>query len=512
VSADSGTDAARDIHSLAARADTLMRLGVAEKGASRSFEEATALLDEAEKRLANADLPPAVEEELRLESATVREDLTDLMALYEERFYGVFPLARLTVPTLLADEGLVIAEQLFHPPDVAGVIIATRKVAGLVDEYHHPHVVFRSSPENRRLENIAAEELLRDGRSMPYTRKTLVSALGPAELAAFDRGELDTEILDRLTTALNTVSLLVLTIGEFVELEDAHVLTMHGEYVQPGEVIQGSATEASPFLTVDTFSLVGSARDRRGQYWPIFITQLVLFGLALIWSTRVRWSLGRPLRVFGRLVVGAALFAFGRVFAILVILGLRRVIPDASAMAAAAWWWPASLGLLVVLGGGLLAWIGQARMADIVPGTRGVRAVGTLFALVALGACSHFVTPLLIFDPATGWLSLFPFLVSALSLALVFAFAARTGPPVPHYFLVGPALLAPLLGMALMTASPGLLWATAAASALLCLAASVRHRIAVARGTEEPEPDPDEAARIDHEKLRKLRDKIPGKL
>ncbi len=497
---------------LASRADALMRLGVAEKGASRSFEEAETLLGEAENRLAEANLSASDEAVLTLEIAAVREDLEDLFELYEDRFFGVLPLARLTVPSLFADEGLVFTEQMFHAPDEAAVMAATRKVADLLDEYHHPYVVFRSSPPDRHLENVASEELLRDGRSTPYTRKTLVTAFGPEDLAAFDHGEFEPQLIDRLATALDAVSLLVLTIGQSVENEDVHVQTIHGDYFQPGEVIQGSPVDAPLMVRIESFTFVGSARDRRGQYRTILMVQLALFVLALAWAASVKWRRGQPFKIFSRLVIGAALFLFGRIFAIAVIIILRKFIPDASALAVAGLWWPGALGLLVILGGGSMAWIGQARLTDIVPGSRGARAVGTIFALVAIGACSHFAAPLLILDRGAGWLNFIPFLLAALSLALLFAFAARSGPPVPHYFTIGPVLVAPLVGMALMMASPSRLWLTVAASAVLCLAAWIRHRVAVARGTEEPEPDPDQAAEIDKEKLMKVEKRLKNRL
>ena len=50
ASAGSATEAT-EVHDLISRADALMKLGVIEKGATRSFEEATALLKEAEARL-----------------------------------------------------------------------------------------------------------------------------------------------------------------------------------------------------------------------------------------------------------------------------------------------------------------------------------------------------------------------------------------------------------------------------------------------------------------------------
>ena len=91
---------AEEIRDLAAGAEALMRIGGAEKGASRAFDEASAMLIQAEELLAGADLSPASQKTLNLEIEAVRDDLEDLMDFYEERFYGVFPLARLTLPTL----------------------------------------------------------------------------------------------------------------------------------------------------------------------------------------------------------------------------------------------------------------------------------------------------------------------------------------------------------------------------------------------------------------------------
>lgn len=500
------------VRDLVARADTLMLLGVVDKGATRSFADAKVLLDDAEHRLAGAGLSQPAKAELTLEIESVRQDLDLLLELYDERFYGVFPLARLTVPTLMADEGFVVTEQVFHAPDVAAVIAATRRLADLLDDYDHPHIVFRSSPPARRLELVASEELVRDGRSTPHNRRELLAALTAEELAMFDRGELEPELIDRLATALDTVSLLVLTIGHPVDLVDAHARPIHGDYFQPGGVIQGSTVDATLSVRVESFDFMGSSRDRREQHRPILMTQVLLFAMALLWASQVNWTVDRHLKLFYRLVTGAGLFLFGRIFTVAVTLVLRKYIPDARALAVAAWWWPALLGLLVILGGGVTAWLAQARLTNIVPGARGARAVGSIFGLVALGASSHFVAPTLLLDETAGFASFVPFLIATISLALLFAFAARTGPPVPHYFTIGPLILAPMVGVTLMTASPRLLWLAAASSGALCVAAGIRHRVAVARGTEEPEPTAEEAARADQEKLARIDKKIGGKL
>ncbi len=508
IGAANGADDAAQIRDLVAGADSLTRMGVVEMGAGRSFVEAAALLASAQERLAKADLSPADAAELSLEIDAVGQDIELLLDLYGDRFYGVFPLARLAVPTVLADEGLVVSEQLFNAPDVAATMVATRKVSNVLDGFPHPHIVLRSSPTDRRLEYVAFDELFRGGRSTPHGRTTLVAALNPEDLAAFDRGEFEPQLIDQLARAVGAASLLVVTVGRSAEFADAHTRTIHGDYFQQGEVIQGSPVDAPLFLRVETFDYFGSVRDRRNQFVPILIVQLLLFALAVVWAARVKWSIGTPVKVFWRLAFGTALFLFGRLFTMVVLIVLRKYIPGALAMAIAGWWWPALLGLLVVIGGGLIAWIGQARLTEIVPGTRGARTVSSIFALVALGASSHFVAPTLLLDGTAGLQTLVPFLISTQILAVLFAFAARTGPPVPHWFTIGPLLVAPMLGIALLMASPARIWAVVGASSALAAAAWIRHRVTVARGTEEPEPTAEEAAEADNQKMIQLGKKL----
>ncbi|MGB5173236.1 MAG: hypothetical protein WBQ30_00705 [Thermoanaerobaculia bacterium] len=512
VAAKAATDSS-GVDDLLDRAEALLRLGVAEKGASRAFEESLDLVEIAAKSLAETDLSPAERRALLLEIEAVREDLELLIELYEERFYGVFPLARLIIPTLLTDEGLGLTEQLFHPPEVAAVEIAARRLSNQIGSRDQPGVVFRSSPADRRLENVTSEVLLRDGRSNPILRRGLVAALSAEELDAFDRGEIDLQMIDRLLATVDAVSLVVVTVGPSVEIDDGGVtILLRGDLYLPGEVVQGSAVGASLVVRTASYVSFGSVRDRRDQFWPILGTELLLLVLAIAWAVRVPWSVGQPLTMFYRFAIGTALFLFGRTFVVVAVLLLRRVIPDSSAMVAAAWWWPALLGLLAILGGGLVAWIGQAWLTDIVPGARGARAVGSMFALVALGAGSYFVAPLLLLDGSRGFANLLPFVLASVSLAMLFGLAARTGPPVPHYFTIGPLLVAPLVGVCLLTASPGLLWAMVALNGFLCLAAWVRHRYALAHGTEEPEPSPEEAAQTDQERIVKLGQHLTKKL
>lgn len=242
----------------------------------------------------------------------------------------MFPLARLISPTLLADEGLGVSEQLFHPPDVAAALIATRKLLTQLDRYDHPHVVFRSSPSDRRLENVTAEVLLRDGGSTPHMRRALVNGLGLEELQAFDRGEITTELMDRLYSTFNAVSLLTLTIAQPTGIEDGSVILLQGDFYTPGEVMQGSAMGASPNIRIESFSYLGFTLDRRDQYWPIVGIQLVLFGLAMVWAGQIKWSLDKSLKRFYRFAIGAGLFIFGRAFIIVVIALPGKVAPAAS--------------------------------------------------------------------------------------------------------------------------------------------------------------------------------------
>jgi hypothetical protein len=502
---------APEIRGLLTRAEMQLRLGVVEKGAGRSFDEAFRLIHEAEEQLDRMDLSSENREKLTREIEAVRDDWELTTELYERRFYGVFPLARLTVPTLFADDGFVVTEQLFHPPDEAAVESAARAFLFQIDDYHRPHVVVGSSQSDRGFENLVLEILLRNGRTTVHTRRELVEALSPRDLEAFNMGKSTPQIVDRVRTAVDAVNLMVLTVGQPVELDDASVRSLHGDFYVPGEVVQGSPLEASLVIRAQSLQYLGFARDRRAQLWPIVATQLLLFALAVAWAARIQWSIDRPLKTFLKLAIGATLFVFGRMFIIGIVILLMQVDPDPNTLVAAAWWWPALLGLLAVLGGGLAAWIGQARLTDIVPGARGARAVGSIFALTAIGASSYFVAPLLLLDEGRGFSSLVPYVLASMALAVLFGFAVRTGPPVPHYFAVGPLILASILGVCLLMASPVLLWSTTAMTGALCLAAWFRHRYAAARGTEEPEPSPEAAAEADQQRLVKLREKLSKK-
>jgi hypothetical protein len=502
---------APEIRELLTRAEIQLRLGVKEKGHGRSFEDADRLLVTAEAQLAGADVPSDEQRKLTLEIEAVREDLELLTERFEERFFGYFPLARLTIPTLLADDGYALTEQLFHPPGEAAAEAATRAFLTQVNIFHHPHVVVRSSPVDRAIENLVAEILLRDGRTTVHTRRALVEALDPLELEAFDNGEPSPQLVDRVRTAVDAVNLMVLTVGEPAELDEASVHSLRGDFYVPGEVVQGSQAEASLVIRSQSISYLGFARDRRSQFWPIIGTQLLLFGLAMAWAARVRWSIDRPTKTLLKLAIGTTLFVFGRVFIIVVVILLMRIVPDPSALVSAAWWWPALLGLLAVLGGGLVAWIGQARLTEVVPGARGARAVGSIFAVAAIGTSSYFVAPLLLLDEGRGFVSLVPYVLTSVALALLFGFAVRTGPPVPHYFALGPLFLAPILGVCLLMASPSRLWMVTGLAGALSMAAWARHRYTVAHGTEEPEPSPEAASAADQQRLKKLGEKLGRK-
>jgi len=212
-----------------------------------------------------------------------------------------------------------------------------------------------------------------------------------------------------------------------------------------------------------------------------------------------------------RLAMGGALFVGGRIFASVAVMAMRGVMPHPDAAATSAWWWAAVLGLVVVLGSGIVAWIAQARLSGSVIGSRTSRAVGVIFALAALGACAYFVEPLLLLDPNAAPAVFAPFLLASVTLATLMGYAARTGPPVPSYFLLGPVCVVPVVGVALFAMSSDALWGTVGLSGLLCALAVARHKYAVAHGFEEEE-DHDEAERLDRERLDKLGKDIEKKL
>lgn len=490
-----------EIERLLDQTEQLLLVGVADKGGSRSFEDAIDLAEVAAERLDEADLSPAETRSLSLELKALQEDLDIFTELYADRFYGVFLLVRLINSALREDEGLALTEQMSQPPDVAAVVRATRKFLNQIDGYHHPHIIITSQPTSHRLENVAFEVLVRDGRSTPHTRRALVSVLSEADMDALDRGDISPQLVERIKSAFDNVDLIALTIGQRAAIDGLSFKTMQGDHY----------TYRNNALS-ETFEFFGVAQDRRDQARSIGLASLLLLVLAISWSAFVPWDTRKPMKVIYRVAIGVALFVFGRIFIMIAVMFMRKITPDPYAMIAVSWWWPALIGLLTILAGGLAAWIGIAILTNKIPGASGARAVASIFVLVTIGACSYFVTPLLLLDGSRGFANLTPFVLASVGLATVFGMAIRTGPPVPHYFAIGPLLLAPLAGICVLIASPSLLWAMVGLTGILYLIALVRHRVKLAHGTEEPEPSAEEAAQKDQQTLVELSKKLAKKL
>jgi hypothetical protein len=503
----SGTEA--EVKLLIDRAETQVWLGISNKGASDAFEDGLTRLEEASALVDSSDLSADTRSILRRQIREVREQLEMLVELYGDRFYGVFPLARLLVPTLLAQEGFAVTEQLFHPPAVAAIEVAGRGFSAKVDFIDVPRVVFRSEPRDPLLENVAHSVLARKGKTIPVNRRGLLRALGPDALAAFDAGDVDTEMIARIMGSLDVESLIVATIEPRTgNGRDLVKYGMIGDLYQRGEAIQGGPADATPALRVATIAAYGTVLDRREQLRPILVLHAALLVVAMIVAVCVRWSTVTKLKPLYKMAIGVGLFLFGRIFAVAAIVVLGRVAPDPSDLIAASWWWPALLGLVTVLFGGAVVWLGQAKLTDVVPGARGARAVGTIFGLTALGGSCYFIAPELLLNQSEGYVTLAFFIPSTVALAVLFAFAIRTGPPVPTYFAIGPLVLTPFLGVSLLMDSLTGLWSVAALTFVLYVVATIRHRYAVAHGIEEQELDQEEAARVEQERLEKLAEKL----
>jgi hypothetical protein len=502
-----------NINALLNDAESHVWLGISNNGATRAFDQGLQLVNQASKQLESSNISATRRQALSKEIIALEEQLSVLIALYQQRFYGVFPLARLVMPTKSHDGEKLKTEHMYHPPEVAAVDAAATGFASKVDNIDRPQVVIRSTPLNRALENVVFEVLARSTTALPVVRRDLVNILGTTELEAFDNGADSPATVQRLLDKLDSTSLIILDINKVsADTSDLVKYKLAGNLYLRGDAINGSSDGSSPHVRVATILSVGSILDRRGQFWSIMGSQLALLIAAMVWSSRVNWSLDGRLKTIVNLGVGAGLFIYGRVFAIVSVFVLAGIAPEPSVLVSAAWWWPAALGVLVVLAVGFCAWIGQALITNVVPGSRGSRAVGTIFGLSALGAASHFIQPVMMLDQSAGFNTLVPFIIASVSLAVLFAYAVRTGPPVPHYFAIGPALAAAMVGISLLMTTPVNLWGLVALCAVMYLVAAIRYRRALARGTEEPEPSPETAADNDRQRLVKLSEDLEKKL
>jgi hypothetical protein len=151
------------------------------------------------------DLSQSETRNLALEIETVRKEIEIISELYEERFYGQFPLARLISQKMTEDEGLAFTEQLYHPPDVAAVNFALHGFLKQIGSHNHPHVLITSKPPDRHLENVVLEALFRDGRSTPIGSLMLIRKLSQDDLETFDRGRIDPALVNRMLNVNSSI-------------------------------------------------------------------------------------------------------------------------------------------------------------------------------------------------------------------------------------------------------------------------------------------------------------------
>ena len=299
ISSGWGTES-DEISGLLDRAETHIKIGVVDMGAGRSFEEAMRLVNTAGELQTKLDPSQAKTRTLALEIERIRKEIQIFSELYEERFYGVFPLARLVSQNLSEDEGFAFTEQLYHPPDVAAVNFAMHGLLNQIGKHNHPYVVITSRPSDRQLENVVLEALLRNGKSTPISSRMLSRGLSQDDLDAFNRGEIDSPLIDRILSALNLVDMIMITVDKPAEPEDVTVRRVRGDYYIRGEVVQGSTVDASPIILGESFEYYGYARDRRNQRGLIVGTGLLLLLLAMVWAVITPWQLHKHLRMFYR--------------------------------------------------------------------------------------------------------------------------------------------------------------------------------------------------------------------
>jgi hypothetical protein len=497
-----GATEVTQVRALVDQAEGMLWFGLAESGRVREFTEALQVLDRAEDVLDTAEMPDVDRINMARRIEVLREDLTLSLEHSRGRFYGAYPLARLILPfPMVVRQRDHLTETLRRESANEAVRTAAGRVVEDIVRFQYPHVVFRSEPRNRALELEAMRTFSSANRPFAHSRADLVGALTEDELAAYDRGDFDTGTMARLMKQIGASKLLVVTVREGVDLPDGTLVVLDGVFFQIGS---DGAT--------DSFAHMGFSRARHPQLRSIAWVYLVLLGVALVLATRTPWSLTDPWPVLHRVAMGATLFAVGRVFAFVAVMLLWKIIPHPDASAPGASWWPGLLVLAMILGSGLSAWIGQARASRIVPGSRSSRAVGMIFVIAAIGATAYFIEPLLLLEPERGMAVFVPLILASALLAGLTGNAVRTGPPVPHYFVVGPIFVAPLVGLSLFAMSSARLWVLVGVSGALCLAAWIRHRYAVAHGLEEAKPDEAEAERADDQRLEEIGKKIEKKL
>ncbi len=340
-------------------ADTYYWLGIGEHGDMAAFAKALDYLEKAEIDLKNVELPEPEKEYIKQQISTLRSDVLYQQDMAHDTFLGVFPLNRIIGNTIFSDAGAFGTFELIDDPDIIVVCNGVEKLVETLNrslKYSPQYgVVINSNPPNQALENEVRYIFNLDDRFFVHTYQEIASSLTEDELKAFEINEIDSDLVTHLCNLMNNPYLVLVTIRQVDVVDGVYFFILEAEIYWDNE--------GAPKFKMAEMSF---CRDRRDAFIPLWVTNIILFGLTLLvflfFNKHKRG--GKSMARYWVMPVLA--FFWGRLLPWVLNPLLVSFRPEPETLIKLSFWWPIIYGLVLICGTMLTWYLVSKRASKIV--------------------------------------------------------------------------------------------------------------------------------------------------
>ncbi len=325
-------------------AETFYWFGLAEKGSMSCYGEGLNYLVKAESVLKSSSLNENTKIKYQSLIDNLKIDLDNQIDMAHDTYGGLFPLKNLlTLPILLNSASLVTYE-LVDDPDIIAISSASEKLANEIfirSKIPQLNVFFLDKEGKDNYENEVLYLFNTNSGYFVQNKKTIDSYLNPEELKELRTGNINIEIIEKLSEYSSSENILIVWISKSDVINDYYFFTLSGNVYQNRAV--------NPTYTA---SVMGFCRDKRDMQLPIILTNITLLLLSII-VFMLLFKKENPktnyLSLLKYVHVPLIAFAFGKYFPYVIIAIMNHISPPSENLAILSFWWPILTGTLIIL-------------------------------------------------------------------------------------------------------------------------------------------------------------------
>jgi len=372
-------------------ADTYYWFGMEEKGDLRTFGDGLSHLDQADSLLEIMGADGPAYAALSKQSEALRTDLENQIVRGHDRFTGTFPLTNLLGYNFFTDQSSPGTYEMIDDPRVTGAINSINNLANeIVGKWgREPQidVVFTSIPNDAELENEALYVFNQSTKYFVHNKKEVRGALDDGQMRSFERGEMSSQMKDRLIDSFNSPTLLMVVVKRLDLVDNAYFY-----------LAEGHAYNSGSSSSIRSFFTMGFSRDGRDlvNQVLIFVSCLFLIGMLVYHGVNYRKNQsGYRFGVEG-IYIPLTYFMLGMVLPFLVEPLISTIKPDAESFSRVSFWWPMLMGVSLLGGPTAVILVASTRLGKFLPGLLTGSKGGATVVMISLGSLSYLSVPMIL--------------------------------------------------------------------------------------------------------------------